>query len=167
MVGDDKLPDFPTPVVISDKRGRAKWTVSIPPNYNFPLEPKEYVDICSQTLEVSNHVNDLHRHKHIDATGHPDYYYVDGNFMDVEEAEQVGMLPGSASQTGNRLWDSVINGKDGVNAELIDSPVCKKTLTFLLETKDAGLGPTLMELWMAYGLAKKEGRDFFIDDSRW
>lgn len=168
MVGEDKLPDFPTPVVVSDKRGRAKWTISIPPNYNFPLEPKEYADICSQTVEVSNHVIDLHRHGHSDVAAHFSYYHVDGNFMDVEEAEKVGMLPGSSSQTGNTLWDSVINGKDGaVNAELIESPVCQKTLTFLLETSDAGLGPTLMSLWMAYGLAKKEGRNFFIDDSRW
>jgi hypothetical protein len=40
-------------------------------------------------------------------------------------------------------------------------------MTFVLETSDAGLGKTLMQLWTAYGLAKKEGRDFFIDDSRW
>lgn len=168
MVGDDKLPDYPTPVVISDKRGRAKWTVSIPPDYNSPLEPKEYADICSQTGEVSNHVIDLHKHGHSDAAAHFTYYHVDSNFMDVEEAEKVGMLPGSSGQTRNRLWDSVLNGKHGaVNTELIQGPVCQKTLTFLLETSDAGLGSTLMALWMAYGLAKKEGRDFFIDDSRW
>jgi hypothetical protein len=25
----------------------------------------------------------------------------------------------------------------------------------------------LMMLWTAYGLAQKEGREFFVDDSRW
>ncbi|KAI5861851.1 hypothetical protein GGS23DRAFT_575220 [Durotheca rogersii] len=29
------------------------------------------------------------------------------------------------------------------------------------------MGPTLMMLWMAYGLAQRERRAFFIDDSRW
>ena len=37
MVGDSELPDFPTPVVVADKRGRAKWTVYIPPDMKFPL----------------------------------------------------------------------------------------------------------------------------------
>jgi hypothetical protein len=40
-------------------------------------------------------------------------------------------------------------------------------MTFVLETADAGLGPSLMMLWTLYGLAKKQGRGFFIDDTRW
>jgi hypothetical protein len=50
---------------------------------------------------------------------------------------------------------------------LIESDVCEKSLTFVMETHDAGLGKTLMMLWTAYGLAQKEGRAFFVDDSRW
>jgi hypothetical protein len=50
---------------------------------------------------------------------------------------------------------------------LIIQDVCETTMTFVLETSDAGFGKTLMMLWTAYGLAQKEGRDFFIDESRW
>ncbi|KAK5000794.1 hypothetical protein LTR66_000426 [Elasticomyces elasticus] len=36
-----------------------------------------------------------------------------------------------------------------------------------METSEAGFGNTLLMLWISYGLAKKEGRAFFIDDTRW
>lgn len=161
MVGESELPDFPTPVVVTDGRGRTKWTVSIPPDHEFPLQPKQYADICSQNMEVANHVAGLHGNKH---NGHYDYYRVDPHFMDVAEAEAHGLLPGSKAKTNMKEHGSLIGEKkDG----LIESGVCEKTMTFLLETHDAGLGKMLMMLWTAYGLAQKEGRHFFIDDSRW
>lgn len=166
MVGEDMLPDYPTPVVISDKRGRAKWTVSIPPSYDFPLLPKDYADICKQSMEVATHVGDLHSHRHVQHAAHYGYYHVDANFMDVAEAIEHGMLPGVAKGG----WASV--GKEGtmvgeVADQLVENEVCETSLTFVMETGDAGLGRTLLALWMAYGLAKKEGRAFFVDDSRW
>ena len=166
MVGESELPDFPTPVMVIDKRGHSKWTVSIPPSYNFPLEPKEYADICQQNMEVSRHVMELHKHISIEHAGHHDYYHVDRNFMDVAEAESHGLLPGAKGKT------SMKGGQDGsligeVKTDLITAAVCERTMTFVLETSDAGLGKTLLQLWTAYGLAKKEGREFFIDDSRW
>ncbi|KUJ22498.1 uncharacterized protein LY89DRAFT_664314 [Mollisia scopiformis] len=164
MVGESELPDFPTPVVVTDGRGRAKWTVSIPPDHEFPLEPKQYAEICTQNMEVSNHVADLHAHIHHQHAAHYDYYHVDPHFMDVAEAEAHGLLPGPKAKTSMKEDGSLIGeNKDG----LIESAVCEKTMTFLLETHDAGLGKMLMMMWTAYGLAKKEGRDFFIDDSRW
>lgn len=163
MVGESELPDFPTPVVVTDRRGRAKWTVSIPPDHTFPLEPQQYLEICTQNMEVANHVADLHAHLHR-PHGHYDYYHVDPNFMDVAEAEAHGLLPGPKAKTSMKGDGSLIGEKkDG----LIESAVCEKTMTFLLETHDAGLGKMLMMLWSAYGLAQKEGRHFFIDDSRW
>jgi hypothetical protein len=69
----------------------------------------------------------------------------------VREAQKAGYLHGG-------------NPEMGAKAE---KPACKKSLTFVLESKDAGLGKTLMMLWIAYGLALKEGRSFFIDDTRW
>ncbi|KAL8770713.1 MAG: hypothetical protein Q9209_003580 [Squamulea sp. 1 TL-2023] len=36
-----------------------------------------------------------------------------------------------------------------------------------METADAGLGKTLLGLWIAFGLAQEERRAFFIDDSNW
>ena len=172
MVGEDELPDFPTPVVVADKRGRAKWTVSIPPNYDFPLEPEVYGEICRQNMEASNHVADLHRHKHVTMAAHYDYYHVDPYFMDVAEAENHGMLPGTASRAGSKSWGMMRNGIEsplvGIDEEaMAEKEVCKKSLTFVMETNDAGIAPGLMELWMAYGLAQKEERAFFVDDSSW
>lgn len=166
MVGEDMLPEYPTPVVIADKRGRAKWTISIPPSYDFPLQPKDYADICKQSMEVATHVGDLHSHRHVQHAAHYDYYHVDSNFMDVAEATEHGMLPG----LGKGGWESA--GKEGamvgeVVDQLIENEVCEKSLTFVMETGDAGLGRTLLALWMAYGLAEKEGRAFFVDDTRW
>jgi hypothetical protein len=163
MVGESALPDFPTPVVVTDKKGRAKWTVSIPPDHEFPLEPEQYTDMCSQNVEVAMLVADLHSHIYRDHTAHYGYYYVDPNFMDVAEAEADGLLPGPKMKTSIKE-DEVLGEKtDG----LVESDVCEKSMTFLLETADAGLGKTMMTLWTAYGLAQKEGRAFFIDDSRW
>ncbi|KAL2064964.1 hypothetical protein VTL71DRAFT_4104 [Oculimacula yallundae] len=163
LVGEFELPDFPTPVVVTDKRGRAKWTVSIPPNHQFPLEPKLYAEICQQNMEVANHVVDLHAHKQKQHFHH-EYYSVDKNFMDVAEAEFYGLLPGARAKTTMKVAGSLVG--ENTN-ELIESKVCEKTLTFVMETFDAGLGKTLMMMWSAYGLAEKEGRSFFIDDSRW
>ena len=165
MVGDSELPDFPTPVVVTDKRGRAKWTVSIPPDHEFPLQPKQYAEICQQNMEVANHVADLHNHVHRTHAAHYDYYHVDPNFMDVAEAEAHELLPGAKAKTSMKGQDGSVIGEktDG----LIESEVCEKSMTFVLETADAGLGKTLMMLWTAYGLAQKEGRSFFVDDSRW
>jgi hypothetical protein len=167
MIGDDSLPDFPTPVVVSDKRGRSKWTISIPSNYDFPLKPEIYGEICRQTKEASDHVADLHKHAHVTHAAHFDYYHVDPYFMDVAEAEGHGMLPGGLAKGWGRKAGSdgniVGEKKDG----LVDMEVCKTSMTFVMETADAGLGSTLMMLWTAYGLAEKEGRAFFVDDSRW
>lgn len=45
--------------------------------------------------------------------------------------------------------------------------ICDASLTYMLESKNAGFGVALMGLWSAYGLAKKEGRSFFINDRDW
>ncbi|EGS19186.1 uncharacterized protein CTHT_0058110 [Thermochaetoides thermophila DSM 1495] len=66
------------------------------------------------------------------------------------EAQRAGYLPRGSISTAT-------GGKQ----------VCKKSLTFVLESDDAGLGKTLLMLWIAYGLARKEDRAFFIDDTRW
>ncbi|KAL3423859.1 hypothetical protein PVAG01_05606 [Phlyctema vagabunda] len=167
MVEESELPDYPTPVVVTDKRGRAKWTVSIPPDQPFPLAPQDYAMICSQNMEVANHVRETHSHKPV-SHGHFGYYYVDPNFMDVHEAEEHGLLPGPKANGKT----SMVNGVEGniigeKKDSLIETEVCQKSLTFVMETHDAGLGKTLMMLWMAFGLAQKEERSFFIEDSRW
>jgi hypothetical protein len=166
MIGEDALPDYPTPVIIMDKRGRAKWTVSIPPTYDFPLSPKEYSDICTTTEEVSDHVNDLHHHAHVNQAAHYSYYKVDQNFMDVWEAQEAGLLP-SVDSLPSSMKDEDGSVVGEPKDELVIGEVCRKSMTFVLESNDAGLGATLLALWTSYGLAQKEGRAFFIDDSRW
>ena len=94
MVGGAELPDFPTPVVVTDKRGRSRWSVSIPPSTSFPLEPATYADMCVQSTEVAMHVKALHSHAHREMAAHHSYYHVDPYFMDVAEAEAHGLLPG-------------------------------------------------------------------------
>ncbi|OBT50176.1 hypothetical protein VE04_10215, partial [Pseudogymnoascus sp. 24MN13] len=55
LVGDDSLPDFPTPVVVTDSSGKPRWTISIPPHTAFPLLPNEYAELCAQTGEIATH----------------------------------------------------------------------------------------------------------------
>lgn len=171
MIGQDNLPDFPTPIVVTDRRGRAKWTVSIPPNYEFPLAPREYADVCAKCREVSSRVGRMHSHSPMTAA--MDQISLMGSgassqdndryFLDVRDAEREGFLPGPHGKVSGR--GGQLLGVDGNS--LVEKTVCKSSLTFVLESDDAGLGKTLMALWMAYGLAKREGRAFFIEDARW
>lgn len=171
MVGQDNLPDFPTPIVVTDRRGRAKWTVSIPPNYEFPLAPWEYADVCAKCREVSSRVGRMHSHSPMTAAidqislmgSGASSQDTDRYFLDVRDAEREGFLPGPRGKVSGR--GGQLLGVDGNS--LVEKTVCKSSLTFVLESDDAGLGKTLMALWMAYGLAKREGRAFFIEDARW
>lgn len=166
MVGQDDLPDFPTPIVVTDRRGRPWWTVSIPPTHEFPLTVKEYSDVCAKCKEVSSRVNKLHSHSpaalnQISLIGGESG--VDRNFVDVKEAEERGFLPGPAGAPARKVGDLL--GVDGHS--LGEKAPCATSLTYVLESDDAGLGRALMTLWMAYGLARREGRAFFVDDRRW
>lgn len=171
MVGQDNLPDFPTPIVVTDRRGRAKWTVSIPPNYEFPLAPREYADVCAKCREVSSRVGRMHSHSPMTAAmdqislmgSGASSQDTDRYFLDVRDAEREGFLPGPRGKVSGR--GGQLLGVDGNS--LVEKTVCKSSLTFVLESDDAGLGKTLMALWMAYGLAKREGRAFFVEDTRW
>jgi hypothetical protein len=154
IVGEDTLPAHPIPVVVTDHKGRSKWTVSIPRRLDFPLKPSEYSDICAQAQDVSQHVVDLKTHHDTQGApvhaAHHSYYYNDPHFIDVAEAQEHDMLPrpSHASATAK-------------------SQICPRSLTYVLESSSGGLAPTLMSLWLAYSLAQHEDRAFFIDDSRW
>ncbi|KAI0396252.1 hypothetical protein F5Y17DRAFT_465277 [Xylariaceae sp. FL0594] len=164
----NELPDAPTPIAVTDAQGRSRWTVSIPPLSNFPLPVKDYSEICSRCQEVASHVRELHGQSKLSQESSLDYYYEDPYFMDVREAEKWGLLPGLEG----RAWTSAAQAQDShLLGQKMDGQTgmetCRTSLTFVLETLDAGLGPTLMMLWTAYGLAQKENRAFFIEDSRW
>ncbi|KAB5580617.1 hypothetical protein GE09DRAFT_1082884 [Coniochaeta sp. 2T2.1] len=171
VAAQNDLPDFATPVVVKDTRGSTRWTVSIPRNHDFPLSASQYSDICTKCREVSSRVKALHSNKGLPQTilalgSHSES--ADRQFMDVAEAEKEGLLGGwtvKLSKIGKqRLEGNIVGDSKGA---LQDKPVCQQSMTFVLESEDAGLGKTMMLLWIAYGIAQKEGRAFFIDDSRW
>lgn len=148
MIGDSALPEDPSVVVISDNRGKTRWTISIPPKQSFPLRPETYKELCTQADEITTHIAALEGSSN--SKRQSGYYGVDSNFLDVEDAEKQGLLGYATGGSGEK-----------------EVGVCDKSLTYVMETGDAGMGPTLMGLWMAYGLARKEGRGFFVDDTRW
>ncbi|GAP83512.2 hypothetical protein SAMD00023353_0201190 [Rosellinia necatrix] len=167
MVGQNELPEFPTPIAVTDQHGKSKWTVSIPPNSQFPLSMKEYSDICVKCREVAAHVRELRGQPSLQQTRRG-YYSEDPYFIDIREAEKKGLLPGAEDQTRTPTTRAQTRHLVGQRPDgLADMETCRTSMTFILESSDAGLGPTLMMLWTAYGLAQKEKRAFFIEDSRW
>lgn len=175
VVGADELPDEPTPVMLVDLRGRTKWTVHIPENSEFPLAPDVYAELCSDTDNVAAQLSECRDHSGAKACSN--YYHVDKSFVDVQEAQDRGLIPKNKEKLGGSKGKAVTGtkGRYLVNEDLNHTKdndagagaVCEKSLTYVLESDDPGLGNTLMGLWMAYGLALKEHRAFFIDDRRW
>jgi hypothetical protein len=144
IVGDSDLPDFATPLAVTDSKGRHRWTVSIPEAAGFPLSGVDYADICLHIDEVAGHV----KGKKQKSDDHHAYYHADPNFIDVEEAQAQGLLPPPSEIA---TYQSV--------------PVCQKSLTYVLDTSEAGFGALLLGMWLSYSLAQEEGRAFFLDDS--
>ncbi|KAF2665884.1 hypothetical protein BT63DRAFT_416323 [Microthyrium microscopicum] len=150
LVDQGHLPDDAAAIIVDDSH--QKWTVWIPPRSDFPLRPWQYAEICAQAEQIQLELNggsSLFGKKK-----HP-YYAEDPSYLEVSEAVESGTIH------GDHLNDTII-----IN-DLMPKEVCQKSMTYVMETEDAGMGNTLLALWLAYGLAKKEGRAFFVDDSRW
>ncbi|KAF2474796.1 uncharacterized protein BDR25DRAFT_332137 [Lindgomyces ingoldianus] len=166
MVGDSLLPQEPSAVVVSDIKGKPKWIVSIPASYDFPLRPAQYREICSQSMELSKQLRQDGHTSNGFAKRMLNYYSRDQYYLDVQEAEDQGLLPPSKNQERPKGFvddASMVDGKVAGNS----MKVCDRTLTYVMETTDAGFGNSLLRLWMSYGLALAENRTFFIDDTRW
>lgn len=165
MVGGSHLPEEPSALVVQDARGKSKWTVSIPSSYDFPLKPAAYSEMCRQSMELSKQLRVEAQSNKAIARRMLGYYQEDKYFIDVAEAEAQGLLPPSR-QSGRPkgfVDDVAIAGKEYTGG----MKVCERTLTYVMETGDAGFGNTLMRMWLAYGLAQAENRTFFLDDTRW
>jgi hypothetical protein len=147
-VDQSHLPKQPSALIVHDMQGHSKWTVWIPPTAGFPLRPWDYSEICAQVEEIEADFASKRR-----LFGRrKSYYSVDPHFVDVAEAFSTGLLPPV---------------EKNVAEELDIRATCKKSLTFVMETDDAGMGNSLLAVWLAFGLAQKEGRAFFVDDSKW
>ncbi|GAB7359245.1 hypothetical protein MBLNU230_g5902t1 [Neophaeotheca triangularis] len=143
------LPDEPKALMVTDAVGRSKWTVSIPPSHTFPLSRQQYQGICSQGEALRESIkasSPLQKAK--SAAKWQGYYADDPTFVDVGDAQRQGLLPKSPTQSE-------------------DKKLCERSLTFSMATEDASFGKSLLMLWLSYGMAKKEGRAFFIDDTDW
>lgn len=141
------LASEPTALMISDFTGAQRWTVSIPQDAPFPLTDGQYQDICTKSEALSSTFMQRSRMNRVkDWRKKSDYYHNDPAFLDVSEAQKTGVLPPSP---------------------VTSNQTCPSSLTFSMATDDVSFGKTLLLLWMSYGLAKKEGRAFFIDDARW
>ncbi|KAF9692366.1 hypothetical protein EKO04_009506 [Ascochyta lentis] len=165
MAGGTQLPQEPSVVAMADNAGKMRWTVSIPSNFDFPLRPAQYREICHQAGEVSKDIRQEARTKTGFAKRMLNYYQKDQYYIDVQEAEEQALLPPSkpSGRPKGFVEDEMI--ADGLSTTGLK--ICERSLTYVLETEDAGFGNSLMRLWMSYGLAKAENRAFFIDDSRW
>ncbi|KAL1845604.1 hypothetical protein Plec18170_009674 [Paecilomyces lecythidis] len=158
IVGTEELPELPIPIAITGVQGKPKWTVSIPQDASFPLAPSEYARLCAQCEEISRSVAEM-AGRSSPAGHHRPYYQKDPGFLDISDAAKQGLLP--PLEDVQQRAD--IRKKQGDAA----SKVCKKSLTYVLQSDEAGFGKTLWGLWMSYGLARKEGRSFFVDDTNW
>ncbi|KIW42320.1 uncharacterized protein PV06_05882 [Exophiala oligosperma] len=142
-----ELPEHPTPLALTDHDGKHHWTIWIPQRLTFPLPATDYADICSQVEDVARHVAGLPQSE--DDIG--SYYDADPHYIDVVEAQARHFLP-------EQIVSSPLPGEHRM-------PVCEKTLTYVLDATDAGLGSALLGMWVSYSLAGREGREFFIDDT--
>lgn len=173
LVGDTMIPLEATPMIVTDNRGKSRWTVSIPGTLDFPLRPSDYAKICSQSDAIIDHLLGAKSQSGSRRHGERSHYdHVHSNFMDVVEAEEHGLLsPAMKNKAGGReIVDRLRKEKPvGADQKLSQNggSICERSLTYVMEGDDAGLGKTLMGLWMSYGLAMEEDRAFFIDDTNW
>ena len=166
---EERSAEHPLPIFIANSNGRPKLSISLPKHLTYPLRPSQYSTVCSRyddaarRLQLQNSHSGFYHNR-----GSQKYYYSDPNFMDVQEAEEQGLLP--VKQDDRTLpSQQTSDAEKRLKMEHLrtDGKICEKSLTHVLETTDAGIGKTLMSLWLSYGLAQKEGRAFFIDDSNW
>jgi hypothetical protein len=165
MVGGSHLPLEPSALALQDVKSKMRWTVHIPSNSEFPLRPAQYRDICQQSMEVSQRVRQEAQAQQGFAKRMLNYNQQDQYYIDVQEAEEQGLLPSSRASGRPKGFVEDETIRDGLSTEGLK--VCNRTLTYVMETEDAGFGNTMMRLWMSYGLAQAENRAFFIDDTRW
>lgn len=163
MVAGDGLPDFPTPIIVGNGPKHTKWTVSIPHKYRFPLSMGEYAEMMDHCREASvrSRSTDMEMDQSLQKALSVSIAH-DDKFVDIAEAEKTNLLPPT-----DRILTIEGKGRFIGARETIGKSVCQSSITYVLESTDAGLGQALMKMWTYYGLAKATGREFFLEDSNW
>lgn len=174
LVVGNEVPTSPAPIVVRDSNGQPRWTVSIPPESTFPLSIEQYSAMSSQCRQVSSRVAKSYPQPSLAKAEAPSLDALDEHFVDVYEAERAGFLTTSGKGIHVKEDGDTASVKEdfgnlvGVDkGKMAKMPVCQSSMTFVLESADAGLGNSLMMMWSFYGLAKKQDRPFFVDDTRW
>ena len=144
IVTDATPPPFAAPFAFTNRHGQRKWTMSVPTQ----LKSSEYGKLCADMDHVAAQTAFNNQQQH-GCWSQRDLYERDSNYVDISDAKDQGHL----LSTSDRTTDPRSN-----------LPVCASSLTFVLDGMNAALGPQMLQLWLAYGLARREGRDFFIDD---
>ncbi|GAM86513.1 hypothetical protein ANO11243_045270 [Dothideomycetidae sp. 11243] len=161
-------PADPEPVLFEDSDGRKRWTISIPERFGFPLRPSQYRDMCSKGYGVRKTIRDtqeqLPRIKRRTSRPVDAYYSQDDSYMEIHEAIARGIL-NSTQQPPIAVVGGEPQPSLTKNAPALR--MCDRSLTFVLEMEEAGFGKALLSLWLSYGLARRERRAFFIEDSKW
>ena len=152
------------PVIIQDQYGGERWTMSIAQNSSFPLRPQQYRTMCRTSEMVSKQLvrRPTRPSRIMGKAASAPFHIPDDSFVDVAEAETLGVLPSS-----DGINPTSVVAEDYVLDLGSKQATCARSLTFVMDTDDVGFGHSLMQLWLAYGLAKAEGRAFFLNDRGW
>ncbi|KAK0852250.1 hypothetical protein LTR03_003511 [Friedmanniomyces endolithicus] len=136
-------------VIVRDTSGHSKWTVLIPENSSFPLDDTQYADICSKGEVLREElVRNTRIGRLLNLSLRTSYYTRDWAYLDPSA---LGAIAASFPVVPNNEANKV----------------CGTSLTFVLDANEASFGKSMLMLWLSYGLAKREGRAFFIDDTQW
>lgn len=131
------------------------WTFKVPKLLSELLMPEQYAQMCASAHMAAMEARAIAEGKPVGQArmSHKPYYWVDDLFKDPADDD-------------GEEGEAIAHGVGSVKGER-ELPVCNSTLTYLLDETDARIGTSLMGIWTAYALAQREGRAFFIDDSRW
>ncbi|RPA74000.1 hypothetical protein BJ508DRAFT_43963 [Ascobolus immersus RN42] len=126
-------------VVVTRTDGSMGWTFQLP-ELSEMLKAEQYAEMCKSAASMPAA---LHAHTGEPAHAghnHREYYFSDPTFIDPDNRTTV-----SDEET----------------------EICASTLTYQLNEKDVAMGKSLLGLYLAYGLAQRERRAFFIDSTTW
>lgn len=120
--------------------GKLSWTFRVPKLLSENLLPEQLSNMCVSAHETAAEMHAMaNGHGAHKTTGHfhHPYYWKDDLFADPADEESLG------------------------------PEYCEKSITYLLHEEDTRIGNSLMGMWLVYAMAEREGRAFFLDDSRW